>query len=334
MITFVKGNLFESPAKVLVNTVNTVGVMGKGIAKTFKDIYPEMFSRYLRLCEDHQFNVGNLWLYKTSHKWILNFPTKKDWRQPSRTEYVEAGLKKFVEGYARHGITGAAFPRLGCGNGELDWEQVVRPLMMKYLAELPIQIFIYEYFKRPEVPEHRDIQTTAAWLHAEPRALPFSEMWNDLSTQIGTGRTLKTAGGVDFKVRSLGSNGSSGLRLEVDKSVWGRLFSRISALVRSKPARPILPTEGQVFIPQEAMLDLWQNIRSFGFCTAAVMPGGMEELAPYLLSILEQLDYMRPVQLATPQQQDAGTSEAALEFFPAPQVSSGGPSPSLSVQPA
>jgi len=143
MITFVKGNLFESPAKVLVNTVNTVGVMGKGIAKTFKDIYPDMFARYLRLCESSQFNVGHLWLYKTPHKWILNFPTKKDWRHPSKAEYVEEGLRKFAAGYPRHGITSAAFPRLGCGNGELDWEKVVRPLMKKYLADLPIQVFIY-----------------------------------------------------------------------------------------------------------------------------------------------------------------------------------------------
>jgi len=80
MITFVKGNLFESPAKVLVNTVNTVGVMGKGIAKTFKEIYPDMFKEYQGFCEKGQFKIGQLWLYTTKHKWILNFPTKKQWR--------------------------------------------------------------------------------------------------------------------------------------------------------------------------------------------------------------------------------------------------------------
>src|SRR5688572_26562315 len=99
MLTFVRGNLFESPAKVLVNTVNTVGVMGKGIALSFKQIYPEMFQRYVQLCESGQLDIGKLWLYKTPHKWILNFPTKKNWRAPSRLEYLEAGLRKFVATY-------------------------------------------------------------------------------------------------------------------------------------------------------------------------------------------------------------------------------------------
>src|SRR3954452_18416008 len=116
MITFVRGDLFESPARVLVNTVNTVGVMGKGIALMFKTIYPEMFERYRALCEAKQLDVGKLWLYKTAHKWVLNFPTKKHWRSASNLEYVEAGLEKFVSSYAEQRITSIAFPELGCGN--------------------------------------------------------------------------------------------------------------------------------------------------------------------------------------------------------------------------
>lgn len=96
LITYVVGDLLKSPARVLVNTVNTVGVMGKGIAKDFKTIYPEMFIQYQLLCERKQFHIGQLWLYKTRHKWILNFPTKKDWKQPSKIEYIEEGLRKFV----------------------------------------------------------------------------------------------------------------------------------------------------------------------------------------------------------------------------------------------
>ena len=87
MITYVACDLFLSPARVLVNTVNTVGVMGKGIAKDFKQIYPEMFREYQLLCENNWFDIGKLWLYKTQNKWILNFPTKRHWRQPSRPEY-------------------------------------------------------------------------------------------------------------------------------------------------------------------------------------------------------------------------------------------------------
>src|ERR1700687_857683 len=100
MMYYLEGNIFESPAKVLVNTVNTVGVIGKGIAKTFKQIYPEMFSEYQRLCESKRLTTGKLWLYKTPNKWVLNFPTKAHWRSPSRPEYVDQGLKKFAERYA------------------------------------------------------------------------------------------------------------------------------------------------------------------------------------------------------------------------------------------
>ena len=118
MITYVVCDLFESPARVLVNTVNTVGVMGKGIAKQFKQIYPEMFQEYQQICERHSLDIGELWLYKTANRWILNFPTKRHWRQPSRVEYIERGLRTFVEMYHIYGITSVSFPQLGCGNGE------------------------------------------------------------------------------------------------------------------------------------------------------------------------------------------------------------------------
>ena len=145
MITYVDFSLFDSPAKVLVNTVNTVGVMGKGIAKEFKSIYPEMFTEYQQLCESGRLNVGDLWVYKTPHKWVLNFPTKKHWRSPSKPDYLEAGLKKFSQVYQEARITSISFPQLGCGNGELDWKTESKPLMEKYLKGLPIEIFIHLY---------------------------------------------------------------------------------------------------------------------------------------------------------------------------------------------
>ena len=143
MITYVVGDLFTSPAKVLVNTVNTVGVMGKGIALDFKRIYPEMFKEYQSYCENGIFHIGKLWLYKTPHKWILNFPTKKHWRNKSKLEYIEAGLKKFADTYDAKGIVSISFPMLGCGNGELDWESEVQPLMNSLLGKLPIDIYIH-----------------------------------------------------------------------------------------------------------------------------------------------------------------------------------------------
>ena len=109
MITYVIGDLFHSPAKVLVNTVNVVGVMGKGIAKDFKTIFPEMFQEYQALCEKKKIDTGKLHLWRGPHKWVLNFPTKTLWRYPSKPEYIESGLKTFVAGYARNSISSIAF---------------------------------------------------------------------------------------------------------------------------------------------------------------------------------------------------------------------------------
>ena len=185
MITYVVCDLFTSPARTLVNTVNTVGVMGKGIAKDFKTIYPEMFARYQELCEKGQFDIGQLWLYRTPNKWVLNFPTKKHWRSPSHPDYIEAGLKKFVDTYYIHGITSVSFPQLGCGNGELDWESQVRPLMEKYLDPLPFEIYIHLQDRTDLLsPEHRNIRQIKKWLQSEPDALAFNEVWADLIAAI------------------------------------------------------------------------------------------------------------------------------------------------------
>lgn len=153
MITYLKGDIFSSPAQVLVNTVNTVGVMGKGVALEFKKRYPEMFDVYERVCGAKKLDVGKLLLWRGAEKWVLMFPTKKHWRNPSKPEYVEAGLQKFVDTYAEKGITSIAFPRLGCGNGGLDWT-LVQPLMERYLKRLPIPVYIYVGTYQDQVPEH------------------------------------------------------------------------------------------------------------------------------------------------------------------------------------
>jgi len=156
MIKYVDSDLFTSPAQVLVNTVNTVGVMGKGIAYNFKRMYPKMFKKYRTRCEQG-FAIGELWLYKTPHKWILNFPTKEHWRNKSKIEYIEAGLQKFASTYESKGIKSISFPMLGCGNGQLDWDSQVQPLMEEYLADLPIEIYIHLYGQNG-VPKQRNIK--------------------------------------------------------------------------------------------------------------------------------------------------------------------------------
>lgn len=142
MIHYVSGNIFDSPAQTLVNPVNTVGVMGKGLALEFKKRYPKMFEEYKKQCRDGWLYVGSFMLWRAKDHFVLNFPTKKHWKDPSSLIYVEAGLLSFVNEYESYGVSSIAFPKLGCGNGGLDWK-AVKPVMERYLQELPIDVYIY-----------------------------------------------------------------------------------------------------------------------------------------------------------------------------------------------
>jgi len=179
MIQYISGNLFTSNAKVLVNTVNTVGIMGKGIAYDFKKYYPKMFEEYKQLCDTNQFNIGDLNLYKTPNKWILNFPTKEHWRSPSQIEFIEKGLQKLVQDAHKLQINDIAMPKLGCGNGGLDWESEVKPLVEKYLKKSPINVSIYEFDKNI-IPEHLTPKNIEEWLLSEPENLSFKLFFEDL----------------------------------------------------------------------------------------------------------------------------------------------------------
>lgn len=143
MITVKIGNLFESNCTVKVNTVNCVGVMGKGIAQEFKKKYPDMFIDYVEKCQHGEVWPGRPYIYNNYNgEIILNFPTKSHWRSPSRLKYIQDGLEWFVNNYKDLNISSIAFPPLGCGNGGLTWN-VVGPIMFYYLKDIPIEIEIY-----------------------------------------------------------------------------------------------------------------------------------------------------------------------------------------------
>jgi len=139
------GHHLRLARSVLVNTVNTVGVMGKGLAREFKGYFREMFEEYRHQCEEGTLVTGSLHFYRGRHKSVLDFPTKRHWRQRALLADVEAGLRTFVARYMDYSISSIAFPQLGWGNGEFKWEQDVRPLMERYLRELPIDIYIHIY---------------------------------------------------------------------------------------------------------------------------------------------------------------------------------------------
>lgn len=143
-IKLIEGNIFNSKAHTIVNTVNTVGVMGKGLALEFRIRYPEMFKQYLNLCKENKLKIGDLWIYKTKKKWILNFPTKIDWRDDSKIEYLEIGLRNFINIYKQKKIKSIAFPILGSNLGNIPPEISLK-IMYNYLSECDIPIEIYKY---------------------------------------------------------------------------------------------------------------------------------------------------------------------------------------------
>jgi O-acetyl-ADP-ribose deacetylase (regulator of RNase III) len=140
MIEAGSGNLLACDAEALVNTVNTVGVMGKGIALQFKRAYPANFRAYRAACERGSIRIGEMFLFDTAingpRRYLINFPTKRHWKSPSRMADIEAGLDDLVRVATEHKITSLAIPALGCGNGGLDWE-TVRPAIEKACARIP-----------------------------------------------------------------------------------------------------------------------------------------------------------------------------------------------------
>ena len=148
MIHYTIGNILESNAQALINTVNTVGVMGKGIALQFKKAYPNNFNAYQKACKQGDIAIGKLFVTKdynlnSGEKIIINFPTKKDWRKSSEYSFIEKGLDNLIQIVAQQNIQSVAIPPLGAGNGGLEWEKVKKIIEQKF-NNLNVEIIVYE----------------------------------------------------------------------------------------------------------------------------------------------------------------------------------------------
>lgn len=143
VIKVITGDMFQSPAQTIVNTVNCVGVMGKGIALEFKKRFPEMFEDYAARCLRGEVKLGQPYLFKRSVKpWIINFPTKDHWRGVSSLQDIVEGLEYLKSHYKEWGVTSLAVPPLGCGQGQLEWTVVGRTLY-RHLNKLDIPVTLY-----------------------------------------------------------------------------------------------------------------------------------------------------------------------------------------------
>ena len=259
MITYVKGDIFSSPSKVIVNTVNTVGVMGKGVALEFKNRYPDMFQSYKALCDEKKLDIGKLVLWKNSSKCVLLFPTKKHWRNPSKMEYIEKGLEKFVENWDRLGANSIAFPRLGCGNGGLDWEDV-RPLMEKYLNPLPLQILIYVDNYNDPKPEHEDITEIEKWIAGEGGLVGYEKFRAQMRNCIAHNKEFELPSG---KYTLKEENG--------------------------------LIYINEICIEEQLICNFWNWVKDVGVVMLKDVPTEFHSISDVMLSIMHKLNYISEI---------------------------------------
>lgn len=262
MLHIIKSSIFDSPAQTLVNTVNTVGVMGKGIAEGFKARYPAMFREYKQLCDKHVLKIGTLHCWHGPSRWVLNFPTKTTWKMPSKLEYIELGLDTFAENYKRMGIQSISFPPLGCGNGQLDWNEV-RPVMLKYLWDLDIPIFMHEWFESYGVAEQHEVRAKVA-------PTSYAEFLSDLHALVdernGHFHTINKR--APYRVKFADDNS---LEAYLDK---------------------------KFVIPEDFVSTAWAGLQ-VGLLTPYTLGGEVDKYARYLLPVVAALPYVRsaPVQL-------------------------------------
>lgn len=288
MLTYHRTSLLESQAQTIVNTVNTVGVMGKGLAHAMKKRHPLMFKSYKKICDERLLDVGLLWLWRGPDQWVLNFPTKKQWRRPSELEYVKLGLEKFVAQYEAHGIREIAFPRLGCGNGGLDWDDV-RPLMHDYLNDLPIRIYIHDFDVDLGFPEHKEYSPEYA--HNS-----FHDFLHDIEMAIdlngGSFRYLDNSG--KFEAKLIEKDVIRILKLGCDD--W---FAEIDEL---------------------ELVELWILLNKGPVDQSRLMRVAQEHTIP-LFSLLSVIDYIRPIEVSRDGQGKKIAIELRRNHFEAETVS-------------
>jgi len=280
MIIYHHTSLMDSTAQTVVNTVNCVGVMGKGIAAEFKKRYPDMYKSYRKVCDHQMLEPGKLLLWRGDDQWVLNFPTKQHWRSSSKVDWVELGLQKFVAEYEHRGIKEIAFPKLGCGNGNLDWD-VVRPIMERYLDPLPITTYIHDFQADIGIPEHLEDFAKSR----EQQGIPYcyDQLWEqivDISHNVG----------------------SCMYDLETQ-----RPFS-----MATKDNVLLLETEDEnrSFFAKDEVTDVWR-ILAGGMLTKKKIGVADSETASQLISIFSLLPAARPVQIRWPH---TDNSEIAAEL--------------------
>jgi O-acetyl-ADP-ribose deacetylase (regulator of RNase III) len=219
MIKFTSGDILRADAEAIVNTVNCVGVMGRGIALQFKKAWPSNFKAYATACKQNEVKPGSMFIVETGQltnpQYIINFPTKRHWRGASKIEDVELGLNALVQDIKAKGIKSIAIPPLGSGLGGLDWAEV-RPLIEAKLNDLDdVDVLIYEPKGAPEndkMAKSRKVPKMTAG-----RAVLIELMQRYLGGLLDPTVTLLEVHKLLYFMQSTGEP----LRLEYQKAMYG-----------------------------------------------------------------------------------------------------------------
>lgn len=234
-----EGDIFRSKAQTWVNTVNTVGVMGKGIALGFKRRFPDMYEDYVERCRRGEVRLGRPYLFKRATlPWIMNFPTKEHWRSPARLDAIVEGLRHLKANYREWGIKSLAVPPLGSGEGQLEW-RIVGPTLYRHLKELDIPLELYAPFGTPHdelQPEYLEQLSLEQPLNQ--RQVPTSRVpasWValvDVLRQIESQRYHWPVGRIAFqKLAYFATEAGIPTGLEYERSSYGPYASGIKRLL-------------------------------------------------------------------------------------------------------
>lgn len=226
MIRYVTGDLLKADAEVLVNTVNCVGVMGKGIALQFKRAFPDNFKSYKKACESGVLAPGRIHIVETGRalnpQYIINFPTKQHWKEESKLEYIETGLVELVKFLKDNKIKSVAIPPLGCGNGGLDWS-VVKKLIESALSSLGTDILVFRPLGAPAAGSMQTTSSKPGMTTARASVLKLIEIY----LRGGYEATFLVVQKLGYFLQSSGQD----LRLQYSKGQYGPYAANLNQLL-------------------------------------------------------------------------------------------------------
>lgn len=233
MISFTKGNLLDADVEAVVNTVNEVGVMGKGIALMFKEAYPDNFKAYAKACKSGEVKVGKIFVTRRDQllgpKWIVNFPTKKHWRQKTKMEWIIAGLQDLREFVVTEGVRSIAIPPLGSGNGGLNWAEV-RPHVVKHMGDLDgLSVVVYE-----PTHQYQNVSKRAGVKKLTPARALIAELirrYSVLGFECTILEVQKLAWFLERSIKQLGLQNPLDLRFEA--GLYGPYANRLTHLLNA-----------------------------------------------------------------------------------------------------